>query len=53
MNIILINIAHFSDMFLFYFMVKSDIVLVTISNATVSDVFQDLLKIELCYYNYV
>ena len=34
MNFILMNIAHFFDMYLFCFMAKSNIIIVTISNST-------------------
>ena len=39
MNIIIVNAAYFLGMPLFYFTVQSDIMLIAISNATVTVVF--------------
>ena len=48
-NIIMINMAHFLNMSLFYFKVKCDIILATISNVIVTVVFYNLVETELCY----
>ena len=42
MNKFIINIAYFWNIFLFYFMVESEIMLVTISNVLVTVAFTDL-----------
>ena len=39
MNIIMTNIAHSLNIFLFYFMVDSDLILVTVSNVIVIVIF--------------
>ena len=49
MNIILINIAHFLDTSLFYFLVEFEVMLVAICNVIVIVVFYDLVETELCY----
>lgn len=43
MNMILMNIAHFLDMYLFCFMVESNIMIVPISNAIVIVMIEDVV----------
>ena len=46
-NMIVINIAHFFNMASFYFIIKSNITLLSISSVIVAGVFQDLEESEI------